>query len=142
VVFCDVCRQAYMQETSACRSCGGKLRLLTEPTVSDEELPLDIGRRGPKGHLLTFNNETLTIREWAFKTGLRHDTIFTRLKRGWPLARALTEPEHPKSSDVSFERLRTLSVKLGEVDAEIRKLTRLKDKLQREFDTLSSQYKE
>ena len=110
--------------------------------MADEELPLDIGRRGPKGHLLTFNNETLTIRRWSFKTGLRHDTIFTRLNRGWSVKRALTEPEYPKSSDTGFEKLRNISVKLSEIDAEISKLTRLKDKLQREFDTLSSQHKE
>jgi len=110
--------------------------IVKQPTV------VEPGRRGPKGHLLQFNGQTLTIRQWSLKTGLKHDTITTRLKRGWTPERTLTEPENTNGADVQFERLRILSVKIGDLDAEIEKMLRAKEKLQKEFDTLSSQYKE
>lgn len=41
---------------------------------------------------LTFNGETLTITEWSRRLGGHHRTVAWRLKRGWSLERALTEP--------------------------------------------------
>ena len=41
---------------------------------------------------LTLNGETLGQAEWARRLGVRTTTIAHRLRRGWPLERALTEP--------------------------------------------------
>ena len=43
-------------------------------------------------HVLTFNNETHTLSEWSRITGICRLTLFTRLKRGWSIKRALTIP--------------------------------------------------
>ena len=54
---------------------------------------VDTGKRGPKPRLLDHNGVSLTIVEWAAMSGLQEDTIYTRLKRGWPVSKAVTEPE-------------------------------------------------
>lgn len=41
---------------------------------------------------LTYNGTTLTMTEWAVKIGMDRGTLWRRLKRGWPIAKALTEP--------------------------------------------------
>ena len=40
----------------------------------------------------TFNGQTLTMAEWARVAGLRKETFLNRIKRGWDIERALTEP--------------------------------------------------
>jgi hypothetical protein len=42
--------------------------------------------------LLTHDDVTMTLTEWAESTGVKASTIHMRLKAGWPVARALTEP--------------------------------------------------
>lgn len=41
---------------------------------------------------LTFNGETKTLLEWATTLGGKRSLIDNRLRRGWPLERALTTP--------------------------------------------------
>lgn len=41
---------------------------------------------------LTHNGETLTLAQWAERTGLRHSMIQLRLKRGWSVAKSLSAP--------------------------------------------------
>lgn len=44
-------------------------------------------------HLVTFNDETLSLAEWARRTGLKQETIRQRLHcLGWSAERALTTP--------------------------------------------------
>ncbi len=43
-------------------------------------------------HRLTVNGETLTITEWARRTGLKKTTIRMRLVSGWPPDRAVNAP--------------------------------------------------
>jgi len=50
-------------------------------------------RRDPKGDAVTFNGKTLSIWQWSKLTGIRHNTIYLRLKRGWPVERALTDKD-------------------------------------------------
>lgn len=49
-------------------------------------------RNTRRNHLLTFNDKTQSLVEWAEETGLRQETIRRRLKRGWPVEKALTTP--------------------------------------------------
>lgn len=44
--------------------------------------------------LLTFNNETKTMSEWALCTGINYRTLNNRINRGWTVERALTEKVH------------------------------------------------
>ena len=46
-------------------------------------------------HRLTHNGKTLTVTEWATKLGFQPMTIFSRLKSGWSVERALTTPLIP-----------------------------------------------
>lgn len=41
---------------------------------------------------LTLNGQTLTIAEWTRRLGFPNAVIVKRLKRGWPIERALTQP--------------------------------------------------
>lgn len=40
-------------------------------------------------HLITFNNNTQTLGEWADEIGIKYTTLFARIKRGWALEKAL-----------------------------------------------------
>lgn len=42
--------------------------------------------------LLTHDGQTLTVVEWAERVGLRHQVLRDRLRRGWAIERALTQP--------------------------------------------------
>lgn len=41
-------------------------------------------------HFLTFNGETLSVAEWARKTGINRATILNRISRGWTIEDTLT----------------------------------------------------
>jgi len=41
---------------------------------------------------LTFNNKTLTLRDWAKKTNLNYQTLHTRLRNGWSVEKSLITP--------------------------------------------------
>jgi hypothetical protein len=45
---------------------------------------------------LTFMGETLTVREWGYKLGIKFQTIVTRVARDWSVERTLSEPVHYK----------------------------------------------
>jgi hypothetical protein len=42
--------------------------------------------------LLTHKGETMTVAEWAERTGMKHATILHRLNRGWSVSDALDKP--------------------------------------------------
>ncbi|MEX0314726.1 MAG: hypothetical protein AB3N18_11155 [Allomuricauda sp.] len=46
--------------------------------------------------LLTYKNETLNLSQWAKRLGVYPHTISRRLKRGWPVEKALTKPSQKK----------------------------------------------
>lgn len=52
--------------------------------------PMEQGSNTRKNVFLTFNGETLHIREWARKLGIQHCTIRYRLHKGWPIDKVLT----------------------------------------------------
>lgn len=45
---------------------------------------------------ITYNNETMTMKEWSLKLGINYDTLRNRFKEGWPIEKALTEPVHKR----------------------------------------------
>jgi hypothetical protein len=49
-------------------------------------------RNKRNNHRLTFRGETLCIADWSDRTGLKQRTIYSRLKIGWSVERALTTP--------------------------------------------------
>lgn len=48
--------------------------------------------------MLTFDGVTLPLTEWARRAGVRVDSIRVRLKNGWSVERALTEPMQRRSA--------------------------------------------
>jgi hypothetical protein len=42
---------------------------------------------------ITFNGETMTIGDWAARLGFSKNTLHERMKRGWSLERAFTQPK-------------------------------------------------
>lgn len=45
-----------------------------------------------RNHYLTHNGETMTISQWAEKTGISQKNIGNRIKKGWPIPEALETP--------------------------------------------------
>jgi hypothetical protein len=45
---------------------------------------------------VTYRGRTLTATQWAEELGLNSRTLHNRLSRGWPVERALTEPNNRK----------------------------------------------
>lgn len=41
---------------------------------------------------VTFRGETLCVSHWARRLGIRQDTLSYRLRKGWPIEKALTTP--------------------------------------------------
>ncbi len=52
-------------------------------------------RNTRQNHLITFNGETKCLIQWATELSMSPEVLSSRLKRGWPLQRAMTEPCHP-----------------------------------------------
>jgi hypothetical protein len=51
--------------------------------------PKEQARNMSTNHLVTFDGRTMTIAEWAERSGLKYMTLFMRLKRGWSVQKAL-----------------------------------------------------
>lgn len=49
-------------------------------------------RNKRSNHRLTHNGKTQTIAEWAEELGMTWSTLYSRLKNGWSVDRALSEP--------------------------------------------------
>lgn len=52
----------------------------------------DQQRNKSSNHFITYNGKTLTVQEWAERLNITPSTIRSRVNKGWPIARALTEP--------------------------------------------------
>jgi hypothetical protein len=46
-------------------------------------------------HYLEHEGERLTVTEWAVRTGISASAITGRIRKGWPIATALTKPMAP-----------------------------------------------
>jgi hypothetical protein len=46
---------------------------------------------------VTHDGETHTIDEWATLRGMAPATLYARIKRGWPVARALAQAIEPQT---------------------------------------------
>lgn len=51
-------------------------------------------------HLLTYNNETMTVVEWAERMGVPQSTLYKRLRIGWPVKDALCIPVYTKETQL------------------------------------------
>jgi hypothetical protein len=58
--------------------------------------PLEQQRNKRNSHFITYADETLTIAEWAARTGISPSMVYSRIYRGWSAERALTVPADPK----------------------------------------------
>jgi hypothetical protein len=52
----------------------------------------DQAKNRTTNHYLTLNGKTQTLTDWAIETGINRTTITGRLRKGWSVERALTEP--------------------------------------------------
>lgn len=53
-------------------------------------------RNTRKNHFIEFQGKRLCMGEWAEITGLTKGRIYSRLARGWPVGRTLTEPSRAR----------------------------------------------
>lgn len=63
-----------------------------EPRNCRWALPIEQGRNARHNRLITFAGETMCMSAWAERVGMTPDNLKLRLRRGWTIARALTEP--------------------------------------------------
>jgi hypothetical protein len=52
---------------------------------------IEQNRNTRQNHMLSDGAKTQTLQEWADSIGINHSSLIGRLKRGWPLHRALSE---------------------------------------------------
>lgn len=64
-------------------------------------LPVVQSRNRRSNRLLTHEGITLTVTEWAAKTGIKRSTLNMRLRTGWPADQALRAPSRFRSKDGS-----------------------------------------
>lgn len=57
-----------------------------------------------KARMLTYNGETLCLREWSRRIGITHSTLIARLERGWTLERALSTPRCETAVPSRYQR--------------------------------------
>lgn len=67
-------------------------------------------RNTRRNHLITYRNKTQCLMDWATEFDLTFDQLRNRLRRGWPIERALTEPIplEIKLSEKDIPRIREL----------------------------------
>ena len=53
-------------------------------------------------HIIEYNGESMTLREWAERIGMSENTLSNRIFSGWPIERALTEPVNEKFRNKSL----------------------------------------
>ena len=56
-------------------------------------------RNKRSNHVLTINGVSKTVIEWAEETGLKANTIVTRIRRGWPTGRLLELANAPSDGE-------------------------------------------
>lgn len=52
-------------------------------------------------HLISFNGKTQSLMNWSREMGISHKTLSERLRRGWSIERALTEPTHKRKKETN-----------------------------------------
>jgi hypothetical protein len=62
---------------------------------------LDQANNRRSSRIVEWAGESLTLAEWGRRTGIRPITIHARLKKGWPVEEALTEPVRVKHAGSS-----------------------------------------
>lgn len=55
---------------------------------------LEQNRNTRRSRFLTHAGRTQTLSQWAAELRISHSSIINRLRRGWPVSRALSEPAH------------------------------------------------
>lgn len=55
--------------------------------------------------IITFNGETMCLKDWAAKLGWNYNTLQERVVRGWPIEKALTVPPSSSNSALSYSRV-------------------------------------
>lgn len=53
-----------------------------------------------RNHYITANGLTLTVAEWSERTGIKYDTLQTRLKKGWNPEKAVSTPARRYGEEV------------------------------------------
>ena len=81
-----------------CSACGKYPWYRIKATVgSSNRKPLDrpsmLNKTGRKNNVkIAHDGKSLTVAEWSRATGIVNHTIYKRIRCGWDLARAITEP--------------------------------------------------
>ncbi len=71
-----------------------KVRAVARKLISDASSDQTQSNRrgGTQAKTISFNNEELTVADWAARLGLSRAAIFARIKKGWSLERTLSAP--------------------------------------------------
>ena len=113
-------------------------RRIGDRIAEDEERQDPHREPPPQSVLLTFRGERHGIAEWARRTGINRRTIMTRLRKGWTIERALTEPPRLVGSNSGIRRNRRIVQRITETVRRERNaaiIARMLDGLQNDDET-------
>lgn len=99
----EIAELAGISEASAYnRRCGDRV-------LDGDELIDPVQELHPNATALTFHRKTHSIAGWSRLLGIPKDSLYQRLRAGWPLKRALTEPVmQPDQRNVFNRNRRTI----------------------------------
>ena len=80
-----------------------------------------------KPNQITFNGETMSVKEWAERIGISPVTLRYRLDAGWPLDKALTSVQfvYRAKKDNPDERFDAYRLEAQQMQAELKRMVRL-----------------
>lgn len=63
----------------------------------------------------THNGMTLTLADWAKRTGINKRSLRSRIKMGWPMERVISRRIHKGTDPEEFKELRIIRISAEEI---------------------------
>jgi len=86
--------------------CGRRRHVITANLTSGRVKSCGCGGRTRiNGISITYKGETATLRQWAMRVGIKYQTLYGRLVRGWSIEKAFETPVANRHLDSYPERV-------------------------------------
>lgn len=94
----EIARESGVTESRICQRLGEAMGILRGVLAEEGFVMPDPSN---SNGLYEFRGESLTVTQWAAKTGIHKQTIYHRLRCGWPIDKVLTTPVKTRQARLS-----------------------------------------